>query len=109
MAPMGTRWQDFTAPPYCPAHGSQPGAQAGRHALEGREFDGWADCADRSPNFALDTVAIGPARSQVIPREGRQHFRRPVKKNRARSLPILPRVYTALRIWLTCLRNLVEK
>ena len=32
-----TRWQDATAPPFGPAHGSQPGAQAGRHALEGQK------------------------------------------------------------------------
>ena len=38
MAQLGTRWQDSTAPPFGPARGSQPGAQAGRHALEGQEM-----------------------------------------------------------------------
>jgi hypothetical protein len=36
MSPLGTRWQDATAPPFGPARGSQPGAQAGRHALKGQ-------------------------------------------------------------------------
>jgi hypothetical protein len=98
LALKGTRWHDFHRASVCPAHGSQPGAQAGRHALEGRKFDGWADCADRSPNFELDTVAIGPVRSWVISCQGRRHFWRLVTRKRARSLPILPRVYTRLRI-----------
>jgi hypothetical protein len=36
MALVGSQWQYFTDPPFRPAHGSQPGAQAGRHALEGQ-------------------------------------------------------------------------
>ena len=36
MVPTSTRWQGSTAPPIGPAHGSQPGTQAGRHALEGQ-------------------------------------------------------------------------
>ena len=37
MALSGTFWQLFTGSSSRPAHGSQPGAQAGRHALEGQE------------------------------------------------------------------------
>jgi hypothetical protein len=36
MRQTGTRWQLGTEAPHGPAHGSQPGAQAGRHALEGQ-------------------------------------------------------------------------
>ncbi len=90
-----------------PAHGSQPGAQAGRHALEGREFEGSADCANRSPRFALDTVAVGPARNQDISRKRRQPFWRLAERNRARSLPILPILYTGLWSWLTYLHRFV--
>ena len=35
----GTRWQLGTEAPHGPAHGSQPGAQAGRHALERQELN----------------------------------------------------------------------
>jgi hypothetical protein len=37
MALVGSQWHYFTDPSFRPAHGSQPGAQAGRHALEGQE------------------------------------------------------------------------
>ena len=36
LALVGTQWHYSTDPPFRPAHGSQPGAQAGRHALEGQ-------------------------------------------------------------------------
>jgi len=35
------RWQPVTEAPIGPARGSQPGAQAGRHALKGRGNDEW--------------------------------------------------------------------
>ncbi len=36
LALVGSQWHYSTDSPFRPAHGSQPGAQAGRHALEGQ-------------------------------------------------------------------------
>jgi hypothetical protein len=52
---MSTRWQDSTAPLFRPARGSQPGAQAGRHAPEGQKNVGNRCCkSTRSGNPTLN-------------------------------------------------------
>ena len=48
MALVGSQWPYFTDPPFRPAHGSQPGPQAGRHVLEGAPV-------------RVERIGVGPA------------------------------------------------
>jgi len=62
MAQIGKQWQQISAAPLRPTRGSQPGNQAGRHALEAR------GSVHGGPGRRIDAATL-PVESNDSPRE----------------------------------------